>query len=144
MRCWHFATQHASRLLVFALCACASNRPEIITPAAAVACPVLHADSATISKARMGDTSAINSLSRPPEYMSVIVDGSIAYRNRPTSSISDYVSPFDPPLRPDELKSMRLANAAEAQRYGACLGVPLIIVETKSGTWRPADSTFRR
>ena len=130
-------------LLALAVTACAPKRAAAISHVAPV-CPTLHADSATISKARTGDTAAINRLRQPPEYMSAVIDGSIAQWNQPRSSMSDYVSPFNPPIKPGELKSMRLANASEEKRYGACLGVALIIIETKSGNWRPADSTSRR
>ena len=133
-----------SGIFALAIIACASKRGAMINRADPVGCPTIHRDSATISKARMGDTAALRALRQPPEYMSVVIDGNIANWNRPTSSMSDYVSPFDPPIKPGELKSMRLANASEEQRYGTCLGVALIIVETKSGNWRPAVSKSRR
>lgn len=125
--------------LLVAINACTPNHATISKRVTPIVCPTLHADSATLLKARMGDTTAINALRQRAEFTSVVIDGSVAYRNRPMSSMSDYVSPFNPPINPGELKSVRLADAVEAERYGSCLGVPWFVVETKAGNWRPAE-----
>ena len=91
----------------------------------------------------MGDTAAVNALKDRAEYMSVVIDGNIAFWNRRTASMGHFVNPFDPPINPAELKSMRRANASEEQRYGTCPGVALLIIETKSGNWHPAVSASR-
>jgi hypothetical protein len=87
-------------------------------------------------------TSADDSAARGyPKFVSVIIDGQRAAWNYPISMIDEATS-FG--MRPSELKSMKLVEEKEAlQLYGSCPGVPLFLLETKSGKWHPPISTTR-
>ena len=132
-------------LIVIVVIACAANHPPATKSFGPPACPTLRNDSTKLSATQAADAATIRRPSQYPEFLSIIIDGRRAVWNYPISQMDDYTSTFKPSLRPSELKSVILVKPDEAERlYGSCPGVPVFVIETKSGNWHPADSTSRR
>jgi hypothetical protein len=125
--------------------ACAVNRSAESKSISALACPTVRADSTKDSITKVGDSAATRRSRRYPTFLTIIIDGQRAAWNYPTSQMDDYTSPYNPPLRPGELKSMVFVKADVAERlYGSCPGVPVFLIETKSGSWRPVERASSR
>lgn len=72
---------------------------------------------------------------RGVRYVSILVDGQRAVWNELTSSSG---SSLGPDLDPNDIKSVEVVKSASARlTYGACPGVGLLLITTKSKTWRP-------
>ena len=131
--------------IVIVVMACAAKHPPVTKSFESPACPTLRHDSTKASATKVGDSATIRRLSQHPELLSIIIDGRRAAWNYPVSQMDDYTSTFNPSLRVSELKSVVLIDPDRAVRlYGGCPGVPMFVIETKSGNWHPTDSTSRR
>ena len=131
--------------IVIVVIACAANHPPAPRSVARPACPTPRTDSTKASARKVGDATAIPRPKHNSDLLSIIIDGRIAVWNYPQSQMDDYTSPYDPSLRASELKSVVLVDPEKAERlYGTCPGVPVFVIETKSGNWHPRDSTSRR
>ena len=131
--------------IVIVLIACVAKHPPATKSFEPSACPTLRNDLTNASATKVGDSTTIRRPSHHPELLSIIIDGRRAVWNYPVSQMDDYTSTFKPSLMASELKSVVLVKPDEAERlYGTCPGVPLFVIETKSGNWHPADSTSRR
>lgn len=131
--------------MVIVVIACAANHPPVTKSVARSACPTPRSDSTKASATTVGGARAIRRPVHSPELLSIIIDGRIAVWNYPRSQMDDYTSTFNPSVRASELKSVIVVKPEEAERlYGGCPGVPIMVIETKSGNWHPADSTSRR
>jgi hypothetical protein len=75
--------------------------------------------------------------------MSFVVDSQRATINVPKYRISE-APMFYPELNPNDIASITPLSPSEAAHwYRPCPGVEVIMIRTKSGTWRP-DTTRRR
>ena len=70
---------------------------------------------------------------RGVRYVSILVDGRRAVWNEPTSTRAP-----GPDIDPNDIESIEVVKSASARlTYGACPGVRLLLITTKSKTWRP-------
>ena len=68
------------------------------------------------------------------KYVTIIIDGFVAAWN--TTRILDELN--GPPISPEEIKTVEVPKRQNAERrYGVCPGVAILLIETKSGSWRP-------
>lgn len=70
-------------------------------------------------------------------YVSYLVDGQRAYWNE---SKDDRTAYHVPDIDPDDIQSVEIMQPATARsKFGTCPGVELIVITTKSHTWRPPN-----
>ena len=68
-------------------------------------------------------------------FVSYLVDSQRAYWNEPKHGEAAF---HVPDIDPDDIRTMEILEPAAAQqRFGTCPGVELIVITTKSRTWRP-------
>jgi hypothetical protein len=67
--------------------------------------------------------------------VSYLVDGQRAYWNEPKNGATAFRVPD---IDPDDIRTLEILEPASARkRFGSCPGVELIVITTKSRTWRP-------
>ena len=70
-------------------------------------------------------------------YATLIVDGQAAILNWTTPG-SPFMKRLGPDVDANDIASVEVVKAPEAQkRFGACPGVPVILITMKSHSWRP-------
>lgn len=75
-------------------------------------------------------------------FVSYLVDGQRAYWNE---SKHDETAFHVPDIDSDDIRTMEVLEPAAAQkRFGTCPGVELIVITTKSRTWRPPAPVVAR
>jgi hypothetical protein len=68
-------------------------------------------------------------------FVSYLVDGQRAYWNEPKNGKTAF---HVPDIDPDDIRTLEILEPASARkRFGSCPGVELIVITTKSRTWRP-------
>jgi hypothetical protein len=68
-------------------------------------------------------------------FVSYLVDGQRAYWNEPKNGKTAFRVPD---IDPDDIRTLEILEPASARkRFGSCPGVELIVITTKSRTWRP-------
>lgn len=68
-------------------------------------------------------------------FVSYLVDGQRAYWNEPKNGATAFRVPD---IDPDDIRTLEILEPASARkRFGSCPGVELIVITTKSRTWRP-------
>jgi len=123
-------------LVLMSLTSCGGHsraQPLPVATHPAGSCPVI---SDTTSPSTRAD-SAPHVLIRdgPPHfgYVSILIDGQWAAWNDGGSGPA-----LGPDLKPDDVDHVEIVKGLAAQqRYGTCPGVGLIVITTKSRTWRP-------
>jgi hypothetical protein len=124
-------------VLIAPLLSCASHAAPAtaIAPLPAGPCPAIpdSAPGAPVDSTPTPADSSRRILLRDgpfePRYLSVVIDGRWAIWNDES---------LGPDLDPKDVDSLTIVRAPTARAtYGTCPGVDLVIVTTKSKTWRP-------